>query len=131
MDTTEIIVTLGGLMAIAVVIWFFFLSERGSVSATAVSGGLQEARVVVRGGYEPSVIEVTAGTPVRLHFFRDESNPCSDTVVLGEWGISRSLPAHETTDIDFTPTRPGRFDFTCGMNMIRGTVIVRESEVRQ
>lgn len=128
MDTAEVIVTLGGALAIAAVIWFFFLSERRAVSATAATGGVQEAKVVVRGGYEPSVIEVSAGRPVRLHFYRDETDPCSDTVVLGEWGISRALPAHETTDVEFTPTRSGRFDFNCGMNMLRGTIVVREPE---
>jgi plastocyanin domain-containing protein len=130
-DTAEILVTLGGLLAIAGVIWYFFFSEGVAVLATAATGGPQEARVLIRGGYNPSVIEVTAGRPVRLHFYRDETSPCSDTVILGEWGISRSLPAHETTDIEFTPTRPGRFEFTCGMNMLRGTIVVREGSAKE
>jgi len=26
--------------------------------------------------------------------------------------------------IEFTPTQPGRYEFTCGMNMFRGTIEV-------
>ena len=126
MDTAEIIVTLGGLAAIAWVIWYFFLGERERVRATIGAGGAQEIKVLVKGGYDPDVIVVEQGRPVRLDFYRDETASCSDTVVFGDFGIARALPAFQTTPVEFTPEKAGEFTFTCGMNMMRGKLIVED-----
>lgn len=128
MDTAQIAVTVGGLGAMGWVVWYFFLAERERVTATAGAGGLQEVRVVVRGGYDPDVIVVRAGQPVRLNFYRDESASCSETVLFGDFGIARTLPAFETTPVEFTPEKAGEFTFTCGMNMLRGKLIVEDGK---
>jgi plastocyanin domain-containing protein len=47
-------------------------------------------------------------------------------VVLGDFGIARPLPAFQTTPVEFTPREAGEFTFTCGMNMMRGRLIVEE-----
>ena len=126
MDTAEFIVTLGGLAAIGWVVWYFFLGEQKRVRAEAGTGGVQEISVRVKGGYEPDVIVVEKGRPVRLDFYRDETASCSDTVVFGDFGISSPLPAFKTTAVEFTPDKTGEFTFTCGMNMLRGKLIVEE-----
>ena len=128
MDTAQILVTLGGVAAIGWVIWYFFLSERQQVRATAGAAGAQEVRVVVKGGYEPDVIVVRKGQPVRLDFYRDETASCSDTVVFSDFGIARPLPAFKTTPVEFTPDRTGEFTFTCGMSMLRGKLIVEDGQ---
>lgn len=127
MDTSQIFVTTSGIAAIFGVVWFFFLGERQRVRATVVAGGLQEIRVRVKGGYDPDVIVVEKGRPVRLDFYRDETISCSDTVVFGDFGIARPLPAFKTTPIEFTPEKSGEFIFTCGMNMMHGKLIVEEA----
>ena len=127
MDTAQIIVTAGGAGAIAGVVWYFFLGERRQVRAAAGASGVQEVTVRVKGGYEPNVIVVRKGQPVRLDFYRDETASCSDTVVFGDFGISRSLPAFKTTSVEFTPDKAGEFIFTCGMNMLRGRLIVEDT----
>ena len=126
MDTAQIIVTMGGLGAIAWVVWYFFLAEREQVRATVGAAGAQEVKVVVKGGYEPDVIVVRKGQPVRLDFYRDETSSCSDTVVFSDFGIARPLPAFKTTPVEFTPEKAGEFTFTCGMNMLRGKLIVED-----
>lgn len=126
MDTAEIGVTLAGLAAIGWVIWYFFLGERRQVRAAAGAGGVQEIRVRVKGGYDPDVIVVQRGRPVRLDFYRDETSSCSDTVVFGDFGIARPLPAYQATPVEFTPEESGEFTFTCGMNMLRGKLIVED-----
>lgn len=128
MDTAEIFVTAGGLAAIGWVIWYFFLGERQRVRAVAGAQGVQEIKVLVKGGYDPDVIVVQKGRPVRLDFYRDETASCSDTLVFGDFGIARPLPAFKTTAVEFTPEKTGEFTFTCGMNMMRGKLIVEEGQ---
>src|SRR4051794_38009971 len=102
MDTAQALVTLGGVAAIAWVVWYFFLAERKQVRALAGAGGVQEIKVLVKGGYDPDVIVVERGRPVRLDFYRDETASCSDTVVFGDFGIAKPLPAFQTTPVEFT-----------------------------
>ena len=90
----------------------------------AVPVGTQVAHISVRGGYDPARIEVKANLPVRLVFRREEVAGCSDTVLIPEWGIARRLPAGEDTAVEFTPRVPGEYGFTCGMQMMRGTIVV-------
>ena len=124
MDTAEIMVLLAGVLLIALVIWYFFLSERERVAANVDEAGLQRIRVTVKGGYTPDVIVVKRGLPVELDFYRDEASTCTEQVIFGDFGISRMLPAFKTTPIRFTPDRAGEFSFNCGMNMVRGKLIV-------
>jgi plastocyanin domain-containing protein len=66
---------------------------------------------------------VQAGTPVRLKFYRDETADCSAPRVQA-FAIDVALPAFETTPVEFTPTTAGEFPFRCGMNMLKGVVVV-------
>ncbi|MGI8786937.1 MAG: cupredoxin domain-containing protein [Pyrinomonadaceae bacterium] len=124
MDTTEISVIIGGVVLIAFVLWYFF-GEREQIAAAPNESGLQEIKVMVKGGYSPDVIVVKKDTPVRLNFYRDETASCSERVVFGDFGIAKDLPAFKTTPIEFTPDKTGEFTFACGMNMLRGKLIVR------
>ena len=123
MDTPAIIVTVGGFVLALFVIWFFF-GPRASVQARAV-GGVQEIAVMVQGGYTPDRIEVQAGRPVRLLFRREEANPCTEQVIFGDFGVSKMLPQGETVPVEFTPDKAGEFTFHCGMNMVRGKLVVK------
>ncbi len=123
MDTTEMLVIIGGIGLIALTLWYFF-GEREALSAETNEAGVQEIKVTVKGGYSPDVIVVKQGVPVRLDFYRDETSSCSERVVFGDFGIAKDLPAFKTTPIEFTPEKSGEFIFACGMNMLRGKLIV-------
>jgi plastocyanin domain-containing protein len=123
MDTTEIFVIVGGITLIVLVLWYFF-GEREQFTAETNESGLQEVRVTVKGGYSPDVIVVKKDMPVRLNFYRDETSSRSEQVVFGDFGIARELPAFKTTTVEFTPDKTGEFIFACGMNMLRGKLIV-------
>lgn len=127
MTPSDIGVLVSAAALIALVNWYFLFSRRSvpAVRARATAGGAQELTVRVAGGYSPAVVEVERGRPVRLTFDRQEENPCSEEVVLGPWGIRRFLPAHEKTTVEFTPAESGRFEYTCGMSMLRGTIVVK------
>ena len=109
MSTLQLAVTLLGLAAIAWVNWYFFVAGKtAAVAAVPGAGDMQQVRIEVKGGYMPAVIRVRAGTPVRLEFHRDETNPCTEEVVIPDFGFRTFLPAHE---------------FSCGMGMVHGTII--------
>ena len=126
MTSAQIVVTLLGLGAVLWVNWYFFVAGRGTaVAATVDAGGMQRILIEVKGGYAPAVIRVRAGAPVRLDFHRDETNPCTEEVVIPDFGIRTYLPAHRTTPVSFTPSA-GTYEFTCGMGMVRGTIIAEQ-----
>ena len=125
MSVAQYVVTGAGLAAIVWVLWYFLLSHGSGTRAASVDdGGVQEVRVVVKGGYTPDTIVVRAGTPVRLQFYRDEAADCSERVVFEDFAIDTALPAFQTTPVEFTPERAGEFPFRCGMNMLKGLLVV-------
>ena len=125
MDTTQIIVTLVGFGIIGWIVWYFWLWKGEAVSAQAGAGGVQVVDVTVKGGYQPASIVAEAGRPLRLNFTRRESTPCGEEVVLPEFGQRAHLPEGKAVPIEVTPEQPGEYEFTCGMNMYKGKIIVR------
>jgi plastocyanin len=82
-------------------------------------------KVTVSGsGYEPSEIKVEKGKPVKLAFFRQDANNCGGEVIFSKLNITKKLPVGETVLVEFTPTEAGELGFACGMNMLKGKVIV-------
>ena len=124
MNATEWLVLLGGAASIVWVNWYFFWAERSLAAAIGGGGNGQEVRIEVRGGYSPSAVKVKRGLPVRLIFDRQETSGCSEEVVLGDFGIRKFLPAQQQTTVEFTPEKAGTYEFTCGMGMLRGRIIV-------
>ncbi|MCA1582367.1 MAG: cupredoxin domain-containing protein [Acidobacteria bacterium] len=109
---------------------FFFRARRreGTAVPAASTGDLeeQEATITVSGGYDPEVVIAKKGVPLTLVFDRRESSPCSDEVVLPEFGIRQALAAHAKTRIRVVPQRAGEFPFACGMNMLHGLLRVED-----
>jgi len=123
MNIGLLFVNLAGLALIGLIVWYFWLYRREGVQVTEV-GGFQEATITVKGGYDPDVIVVKKGRPVRLHFNRKESSMCSEMVVFDGIGQSAKLPEGETVTIEFTPEQKGEIPFQCQMGMLRGKVVV-------
>jgi plastocyanin domain-containing protein len=120
----SLLILAAGLAAIAWVNWYFFMAPKIAVAAQASPTGTQEVTITVEGGYSPSVVRVRKGQPVRLIFDRKEKSPCSDEVVISEYGVRRFLKPFEKTAIDVTPTKAGSYEFACGMSMLRGRIEV-------
>ena len=130
MTSTQIVVTALGAGAVVWVLWYFLYS-RGMATLAPTAGGVQEVRVIVKGGYTPDTIVVQAGKPVRLQFYRDETADCSERVVFERFGIDQQLPPFQTTAIEFTPDQPGEYPFRCGMNMLKGLLVVEPTGERR
>ena len=124
MSPDQVLVILGGLAAIAFIVWFFWLGEKKGVRAALTSGGYQEAMILVKGGYTPDVIVVQKGKPVRLNFVRSESASCSEMVLIPDFNKSARLPEGATVPVEFVPDKAGTFEFQCQMGMLRGKLLV-------
>ena len=52
----------------------------------------------------------------------------AEAILLVQICARRFLPAHQKTAVEFTPKKPGIFEFTCGMSMLRGKIVVEEGK---
>lgn len=125
MSGTDWTVLLAAALAIAAVNWWFFVAGQSPAAAVvAAAGGPAEVVITVDGGYSPAVVQVRKGERVRLVFDRKDTSSCSEEVVIPAFDVRQFLPSGERTVIEIQPTEAGRFPFTCGMSMLRGSIIV-------
>jgi P-type Cu+ transporter len=122
MSAADIIVVLAAVAALAGLGWFFFGPRKAKTAELA--GGVQRARVTVRGGYSPEVVRVRQGVPLEVIFDRQEAGDCTSRVIFPDFRLSAALPAHQRTTIRLHPAEAGQFSFACGMNMVQGTLVV-------
>ena len=126
MDVMDVTIIGVAVALIVLVNWYFLGRSRSPVVvAAAAPGQVAEFTIRVDGGYSPNAIEVPLGSRVRLTFDRQEDNPCSEEVVVPDFGIKRDLPAFARTVVEFTADKAGTHQFACGMGMLRGSIIVR------
>lgn len=77
-------------------------------------------------GYRPSAVALEAGVPARLVFTRTVDSACSERVKIPAFGVPETeLPMNEPVAVEFTPTESGAFEFVCGMEMQRGSIMIR------
>lgn len=117
-------IAISAIALIVAINWYFLGKKPTHVAAPAATGGAVDVDVRVEGGYSPSVIEVPAGSRVRMTLDRREDNPCSDELVIPDFGIRRALPAFTKTVVEFTAT-PGTHEFKCGMGMLHGSIVAK------
>jgi plastocyanin domain-containing protein len=76
-------------------------------------------------GYEPTSFKLAKGVPAQVTFVRRVSATCATQIVIADYDIKRALPLNEPVLVEFTPKKFGTFAFTCGMGMLRGSIVVR------
>lgn len=96
------------------------------VKAANVPAGATKI-TVSSNGYDPSSISIVKGQPVKLAFYRADSENCGGEVVFAKQKIRKKLAVGETVLVEFTPTDAGEIAFACGMDMLSGKVIVTEN----
>src|SRR5688572_28677335 len=113
----------GIFLAVVVV---FATNVQAHAQAKSAKPKLQTARVLINEqGYSRTSITLRRGVPTRITFLRQTDNTCATEVVIPAYGIRRSLPLNQPVVVSFTPRNTGEFAFTCGMNMMRGKLIIR------
>ena len=101
------------------------LSLRPAASAAAPQAGARTVDVTVTAtAFDPARIEVPAGTHVKLRVTRKAETTCgTDLVVAGKKAVEH-LPLNQPVEVDLGVVTKGEVTFTCGMNMLKGTVVV-------
>jgi len=101
-------------------------SAGGIAASSGADRAIQTVKVVVNEqGFEPAKISLRAGTPARITFVRTTDKTCGTEVVFPSLNIKRALPLNAPVAIEFTPAKTGDIAFACGMNMLKGVVVVQ------
>lgn len=74
-------------------------------------------------GFEPNVIRIKKGVPVKWVIYSDEVTGCTNRIIVPSLNISKNISSYETI-ITFTPKEKGVIPFSCWMGMVRGKFIV-------
>ncbi|MGE3345606.1 MAG: efflux RND transporter periplasmic adaptor subunit [Vicinamibacterales bacterium] len=82
---------------------------------------------ITQAGLVPARVTIPANQAVDLVFIRRVEETCGTDVVIPDLGISRDLPIDTRVTIRLPPQQPGEVTFACGMNMLKGTVVVQRS----
>jgi len=91
-----------------------------SGAAPTVADGVQEVSMKVEPeGYQPNVLTVKAGIPVRWVVDGTDARGCNGAIVVPSLNIYKDLVSGPNI-IEFTPSQPGRLNFSCSMGMYRG-----------
>ncbi len=82
---------------------------------------------VTEKGFEPESVDVPAGKPVTLVFTRKTDKTCAKEVILtmddGK-KIEKALPLDQPVELATTFSKAGKLGYACGMDMIKGTIVV-------
>jgi hypothetical protein len=104
-----------------------------SVKPGAEEKPIEEAKIpadavlikVSREGFTPEEVTAEKGRPLKLAFHRTDEINCGDQIVFPELNIKRNLPAGEVVIIDLPTAEAKTFKFACGMDMLRGKIVVQ------
>jgi RND family efflux transporter MFP subunit len=80
---------------------------------------------VTEKGFEPSRVQVRGGASTRITFVRTSDKSCATEVLFPSLNIKRALPLNEPVVVEFTPSKDREIAFACGMNMLKGSVVVQ------
>ena len=86
---------------------------------------VQEHTIDVAGTFTPASVTLKAGQPARLHFRRGDQSTCADEIVIPDLNVRKKLAANQTVTIDIPAQNARTLRFACGMDMMKGTVVVQ------
>ncbi|MGB1466067.1 MAG: cupredoxin domain-containing protein [Alcanivorax nanhaiticus] len=118
------LINLAGLLLIALIISWFWLSQAGS-RQRKLDAAVSEASVIVKNGvYDPPILHARAGQTLTLNFDRQDPSPCAEQVIFHGLGVSEFLYSGKVTTVTLRNPPKGEYRFTCQMQMYQGRLIV-------
>jgi len=118
------------------VLGFNNLSDLGSKSPSSVKANIEGLAPIIDGkqvlrmnasssGYSPKSFKVKVGVPVRWEITDTGTSGCTNAVVSkGLFDGQIDLTPGQTSVKEFTPTKPGKYKFSCWMGMVTGSIEV-------
>ena len=97
-----------------------FYVEKSAEQTRAGNGPIDVK--VTGSGFVPARIEARAGQALHLRFTRTARDTCAKKVVFPALGVTRDLPLDKTVEVDLVAPK-GPLAFTCGMRMLKGSVV--------
>jgi len=99
--------------------------SNGTAHAHATDGRIEIT--VTQQGFQPSRVHLENGVETALVFTRKTTSTCATNVQIPALGVDGvDLPMNEAVTIRVTPEESGSFTFACGMDMIRGTLMIEQ-----
>lgn len=120
MRPDEIIVGFLGIISIIFVYWFFLMKKEDETLLVK-----DQIIILVKGGYNPSVIQIHKNRITKIIFQREDSSPCLEEVIIPKFRIKKYLPLHQKVTASVNPKEEGEYEFSCGMNMFHGKIVVK------
>ncbi len=80
---------------------------------------------ITKQGYEPKSFTLKPNVLARVTFVREVEKTCGTEIVIPDYNISRPLPLNKHVVVEFTPDKSGEFNFSCGMGMLHGKIVVQ------
>ncbi|QLL70757.1 cupredoxin domain-containing protein [Lactobacillus sp. 3B(2020)] len=80
--------------------------------------------IIVDGGYQPNTVTFKQGKPAELTFKRVSDRGCVQVVQSKDFGFKKELPLNEEVTFNIDTSKPGEYGFACGMDMVKGKVVV-------
>jgi len=99
-------------------------TKNGAKKKVAVKHPKTVRITVSKDGFSPSSINVEEGYPVTLIFNRKDKKGCGNKVVFPSLNITKNLPVGKPVTVKITPEKSGNIAFTCGMGMMKGSLVV-------
>ena len=90
-----------------------------------MTNDLQSVDIEVKGGYSPDNVVLKQGVPAVLNFTRKDASTCLDRVVFSDFGINQELPKNQLETIEIDTSKPGEYEWACGMDMFHGKLIIK------
>lgn len=115
-----LLINIFGLLLIGFIVWWFWLYKPKEFSVTE-KGILV---TVENGTYSPSRIKLIAGKTATIQFLRKDDSPCSATVLIPDFEISKDLPLNKKVSVLLPKMNQGEYAFHCQMQMYKGSLFV-------
>jgi plastocyanin domain-containing protein len=94
--------------------------------APVASAGAQEVQLTVTDqGFEPAEIKVQKDRPIVLTVTRKTDATCAREIVFKEIAVKQDLPLNQAVRIELPASPTGTLNYACGMDMIKGSLIVQ------
>lgn len=97
-----------------------------TINNSFAAGSTQSINLIVtEKGFEPSTINVKAGSNVELKITRKTDSTCAREIVIPSKMIKKELPLNKTVNIEIGKLEEGEIKFACGMDMVSGLIFVK------